>query len=291
MLKTIVLILKINWEFIKATYRYVAPKRKKSVKGEIVLITGAGRGIGQEVALIYASEGAIVVCVDINEKLNLETVRLISNLGYEKAHAYTCDVSDYSQVIALSKQVQEEVGVVTILINNAGVFVANTVCNIETTEIEKMISANLMSQFWMVKAFLPSMLKNNYGHIVGIASVLTFASCPYTVPYSASKFAVQGLMEGLENELALDKNCKIKTTVIHPCITDTLMLRLSNMKHSQSFPLYKAKDVARGIVDSQRKGLVTSIVPNGICMILSPLARFVPARVIKLLFDYFEVTL
>ncbi|KAK5645112.1 hypothetical protein RI129_006412 [Pyrocoelia pectoralis] len=241
-------------------------------------ITGAGGGIGQEVALIYASEGAVVVCVDIDEKLNQETVHLIANLGYKKAHAYTCDVGDYFQVIALSKQVEEEVGVVTILINNAGVFVAKTICNIEPTEIEKMISANLMSQFWTVKAFLPSMLKNNYGHIVGIASVLTFASftfmsSPYTIPYNASKFAVQGLMEGLQNELALSKNCKIKTTVIHPCITDTVLVRLSNIKHSLSFPFCKPKDVARGIVDSQRKELAASIVPNGSCVTLFPLAR------------------
>uniref|UniRef100_A0A1Y1JUB5 Uncharacterized protein n=1 Tax=Photinus pyralis TaxID=7054 RepID=A0A1Y1JUB5_PHOPY len=149
MIATLLFILKALLAMTKALYRYIIPKSKKSVNGETVLVTGAGDGIGKEVALIYASAGATVVCIDINAEANEETIRTIANLGYAKAYAYTCDVSDYQQVVFIINKIEQEVGNVTILVNNAGILFGNPFCELSATEIEKMIQVNLMSHFWV----------------------------------------------------------------------------------------------------------------------------------------------
>lgn len=291
MREVLLLILKIFFAATKAICRYVVPKSKKSVKGEVVLITGSAEGIGRELAFIYASEGATVVCVDINEELNEQTLGLISDAGYGKAYTYKCDVSDYQQVSMVCQRIEKEVGNVTILINNVGVLITNHFCELTTEEIEKMVKVNLMSYFWTVKAILPSMLKNNYGHIVSIASVATIVSIPYLIPYSASKYAIQGFMEGLQNELLLNKNCKIKTTLIHPCITNTSLMRNANMIYSSMVPVFKPKDVAEGIVNAQRRDIVEAIIPSSYYLPFRGLARLFPAQAVLLVFNYLQTAL
>ncbi|KAB0798399.1 hypothetical protein PPYR_09392 [Photinus pyralis] len=291
MIATLLFILKALLAMTKALYRYIIPKSKKSVNGETVLVTGAGDGIGKEVALIYASAGATVVCIDINAEANEETIRTIANLGYAKAYAYTCDVSDYQQVVFIINKIEQEVGNVTILVNNAGILFGNPFCELSATEIEKMIQVNLMSHFWTVKAILPSMLKNNYGHIVSVASIFTIISMPYFVPYSASKFAVQGFIDGLQNELALNKNNKIRTTLIHPCITNTALRRGANATFSSLIPVFNPKDVAAGIVNAQRRDMVEAAIPWGLHLTLRSFLRLCPAEVVQLAYEYFQVKL
>ncbi|KAB0793934.1 hypothetical protein PPYR_13554 [Photinus pyralis] len=248
------------WAMFGSIWRYFVAK--KSVSGEIVLITGAAQGIGREMALLYASEGATVVCVDIQEESNRKTARMISDLGYGKAHAYTCDVSDYAKVMDMCQEVERTVGNVTILVNNAGIAFVNRLCAMSKEEIERNICVNALSHFWMIKAILPSMLKNNYGHIVAVGSMSSFGGVPLLIPYSVSKYAIQGLMESLRKELALYENCQIKTTLAHPLFADTEMVRKANANLPSILPRTHQKDVATSIMNAQRNEMVEVTIPG-----------------------------
>lgn len=287
----LLLILNIFCVIIKATWRFFIPKGKKSVKGEIVLITGTAQGLGRQLAICYASKGATVVCVDIQEESNKETVKIISDLGYGKAHAYKCDVSDYAKVLEMCQKVESEVGNVTILINNAGIAYVNflnRLCETSKAEIEQIISLNILSNFWTIKAILPSMLKNNYGHIVAIASMSSFCGLPLVIPYSTSKYAVKGLMDSLQKELALYKNCQVKTTTIHPFFVDTQMVNQANAHFPSFISICKQDYVAKSIMNAQRREIIESTVPT-YYQLLRWLMGSIPAKCMGLCYHYFNI--
>ncbi|KAB0793935.1 hypothetical protein PPYR_13555 [Photinus pyralis] len=269
-------------------WRYFVPNSKKSVSGEIVLITGAAQGIGREMALLYASEGATVVCVDIQEESNRKTTRMISDLGYGKAHAYTCDVSDYAKVMDMCQDVERTVGNVTILVNNAGIAFVNRLCAMSKEEIERNICVNTLSHFWMIKAILPSMLKNNYGHIVALGSISSFGGVPLLIPYSVSKYAIQGLMDSLRKELALYGNCQIKTTLVHPFFIDTEMVNRANVNYPSFLPKANKKYAATSIVNAQRSEMVEVTIP-GYYLALKCLFRSIPPKLCALFYKYFKI--
>lgn len=285
------LILKIFCVIIKATWRFFIAKGKKSVKGEIVMITGTAQGLGRQLAICYASKGATVVCVDIQEESNKETVKIISDLGYEKAHPYKCDVSDYAKVLEMCQKIESEVGNITILINNAGICYVNSVhrlCETSKAEIEQIIGVNTLSHFWTIKAILPSMLKNNYGHIVAIASMTSFCGLPLLIPYSTSKYAVKGLMDSLQKELALYENCQVKTTTVHPFFFDTQIVTQANANFPSLVHIYKQNYVAKSIMNAQRREIIEATVPSYYlpfrCLIGS-----IPGKCMGLFYRYFNI--
>ncbi|XP_011066184.1 PREDICTED: short-chain dehydrogenase/reductase family 16C member 6-like [Acromyrmex echinatior] len=190
-IEILLLILKILYYICKDIYKLIIPTKKKSVAGEIVLITGAGHGIGKELAIGYASLGATVVCWDINENTNNETMETIKTMGRDSVYAYKCNVADREEVLRVAKKVKEEVGDVTILINNAGIVFVKSFLNQSPDEIIRVIDVNVIAHYWTLKAFLPNMIKKNHGHIVAISSVAgLFIGCYGTV-YSPSKFAIK----------------------------------------------------------------------------------------------------
>lgn len=283
------LIVISTWEVIRATFQFFMPKLKKPVTGEVVLITGAAQGIGRELALKYALEGATVVCVDIDQKANLETVRMIGELGKIKGYAYMCDVSDYQNVMDTCKQIEEEVGNVTILVNNAAVLFANRFWEWSKSEIESTINVNLLGNLWMVKAILPSMMKNNYGHIVAMSSMACFVSSPNITPYGATKCAIKGFMDGLRNELAMVNNRKIKVTTVYPYVIETQMAKLCKMKYPSLMPSIKPKRAAEVIVSAQRRDVENLTIPTHYFLIPIVL-QFLPIRVSQLWMNYVQVS-
>lgn len=106
-------------------------------------MTGAGQGIGREIALELSRFGCIIICVDIREDTNQETVRQVQQLR-GLAFAYTCDVSNREQVEELQRAIKSEVGDVTILINNAGVLYCRPFLQHSSRQVENIIQTNLM---------------------------------------------------------------------------------------------------------------------------------------------------
>ncbi|KAG5306703.1 S16C6 reductase, partial [Acromyrmex insinuator] len=155
-------------------------------------ITGAGHGIGKELAIGYASLGATVVCWDINEKNNNETMNDIKKKGNDSVYAYQCNVADVKEVFSVAKKVKEEVGDITILINNAGTMCIKSLLEHSPDEITRTINVNVTAHYWTLKAFLPSMIEKNHGHIVSVSSIAAFYSFHYGTIYCPTKSAVQG---------------------------------------------------------------------------------------------------
>ncbi|CAD1474449.1 unnamed protein product, partial [Heterotrigona itama] len=233
-------LLTILWDITKGIYKLCIPLPEKNVTGEVVLITGSGHGIGKELALKYASLGATIVCWDINEQGNNETVEEIKQNGVSKAYGYKyvqetynlffdikyklCDVSNREEVIKTAEKVKKEVGDVTILINNAGIMPCQLFTKHTPEQIKRIFDINIMAHFWVLQTFLPNMIQNNYGHIVSISSVAGLFGLSNVVPYCSSKFAVRGLMEALCEELRVqneNKPSNIKFTTIYPYMVNT----------------------------------------------------------------------
>ncbi|XP_004602588.1 short-chain dehydrogenase/reductase family 16C member 6 [Sorex araneus] len=238
------------------------PRRKKDVTGEIVLITGAGSGLGRSLAIKFAKLGAILVLWDINEEGNMETCRMIKASGAPKVFAYKCDCSNRQEVYRVADQVKRDVGDVTILINNAGVVTGKLFLDIPDHMIEKTFSVNVLSHFWTYKAFLPAMIKANHGHLVCISSAAGNVGTSTLSDYSASKFAAFGFAESIFLELALLLKKDIKTTIVCPYFIKTGMFAGCTCKYPLLLPLLEQEYVAQIVVNGILEEKVYLIIPK-----------------------------
>lgn len=206
MIDLIVMLIRFHAELVFAFLNLFVRKEMRDVSGEVVFITGAGHGIGRELALKYADQGCEVVCVDINEEANKETVVIANKLKKGRAYGYVCDVTDRDAVLATANQIRADVGHVSVVINNAGIMPCHPLQNTTHTEIRKMFEVNTLAHFWIFEAFLPFMKQQNRGHLISISSIAGIIGTANVVPYCATKFAVRGMMEALYEELREEKS-------------------------------------------------------------------------------------
>ncbi|XP_046680905.1 estradiol 17-beta-dehydrogenase 11-like isoform X2 [Homalodisca vitripennis] len=204
-------------------YRKVFPPPGKSLKGQVVLVTGAGRGLGRGLALGLAKEGCKVAVADVNKDNALDTAAEIVNRG-GVAKAYFTNVAKVEEIRELREAVTTDLGPVDILLNNAGL-VHGDPLEVDVEEaIKGVIAVNLLSHFWMVREFLPTMRERNSGHIVAVASVGGMVAFANGSAYVASKFGVRGFMEAVRAELESKANNNVKTTTVCPYFVNTSAL-------------------------------------------------------------------
>jgi all-trans-retinol dehydrogenase (NAD+) len=142
-------IFTLMFQILTAFAMWFVPARKKDVRDEIVLITGAGSGIGRLMAFRFASLiGSIVVCVDINKQANEATVNEIQSKD-QKAFSFTCDCSSKDDIYKIANEIKANVGDVTILINNAGIVSGKKYLQISDEMIEKTFAVNTLAHFWV----------------------------------------------------------------------------------------------------------------------------------------------
>ncbi|GBP38698.1 hypothetical protein EVAR_22347_1 [Eumeta japonica] len=230
---------------------------------EVNKITGAGHGMGREMALRFARLGSVVVCVDINPKGNQETVDMIKSEN-GKVYKFECDVTQRDAVISLGDRVRREVGDVNILVNNAGIMPCRPLLQTSEKEIRSMFDVNVMGNLWMLQAFLPAMIERNHGHIVAMSSMAGLMGIRNLVPYCGTKYAVRGIMEALlvemkENERELDG---IKFTTVCPHIVDTGLCHKPRIRFPSLLSTVAPGDAADIIVDAVRKELFEITVPR-----------------------------
>ncbi len=171
-------------------------------KGRTALVTGGSRGLGRAVCLELARGGAnVAFCYAGNEAAARETVRDVEALG-AKALSLRCDVSDAAQVDALVKAAVEAFGRIDILVNNAGITRDNLLMRMSEADFDAVISANLKGAFLCMKAVSRHMLKQRYGRIVNLSSVVALRGNAGQVNYAASKAGIIGMTKSLAKELA-----------------------------------------------------------------------------------------
>lgn len=221
-LDIIQLIPLVLYETLKAIILSVVPrcfKHKKDITGQNILITGAGSGIGRQLAIEFSKHAVCVVMLDLNKSSLIDTEKLLDPSS--TTFIYECDVSNRKQVYKVANLIKEEVGKIDILVNNAGIVSGKGLLDIPDEKIVKTVEVNSLAHFWTCKAFLPGMIQSNKGHIVSIASLAGIHGLPNLTDYCASKFAAVGLMESLKVELDAQKLDGIKLTTVCPSLVST----------------------------------------------------------------------
>ncbi|XP_062372077.1 short chain dehydrogenase/reductase family 16C, member 5a isoform X2 [Sardina pilchardus] len=244
-----VIVLSIYYN-VEAIIKCVIPPKKKDVTGEIVLITGAGSGIGRLMALEFAGMNVALVLWDISQEGMRETARLTKERGASRVHYFLCDCSDKSEVYRVAEQVKREVGDVSILINNAGIVTGKKFMDAPDSLIEKTLEVNTMSHFWTYKAFLPAMVDNNHGHLVCISSSAGLIGVNGLADYCASKFAAIGFAESVALELLATGKDGVKTTIVCPYLINTGMFDGCSSKWPTLCPILEPVYVAKSVVDA-----------------------------------------
>jgi 3-oxoacyl-[acyl-carrier protein] reductase len=181
-------------------------------EGRVALVTGAGQGIGQAIALALAERGAKVIATDL--KLPAETV---SEIG-PAACALELDVTQEEQWSSVADKARD-VGEVDIVVNNAGYFPNRTIDELDLSTWRKTMATNLDSHFLSVKYFLPAMRRKKWGRFIGISSNMVGLAIPGMSHYIATKMGIIGFMRGLANDVANDG---ITANSVLPGLTNTL---------------------------------------------------------------------
>lgn len=168
---------------------------------KVALVTGAARGIGKEIAVRIAQQGAGVAVVDIDKNAVEDTANELARFDV-KARAYQCDVSSLDAVERLGESVREGFARVDILVNNAGITRDRLLMRMTADDWNQVLSVNLTGAFNFSKVFSPPMLKRCAGSIVNIASVVGLMGNAGQANYAASKAGVIGLTKALAKEFA-----------------------------------------------------------------------------------------
>jgi 3-oxoacyl-[acyl-carrier protein] reductase len=169
---------------------------------QIAVVTGAGRGIGQTIAHALAAEGAKVAVVSRSASSCGKAADEINALFPGSATAYAVDVADHAAVQELAKQITEELGPVSILVNNAGVTRDTLLLRMKEEDWDTVLDTNLKGAFNTVKAFMKTLMKADNARIINIASVIGLIGNAGQTNYSASKAGLIGFTKAVARELA-----------------------------------------------------------------------------------------
>lgn len=165
-------------------------------EGKVVVVTGASRGIGREIAQAFAREGAQVACVATTEAGANATAEAIGN-----AKGYACDVSDAAAVEALFNKIHEEMGTPAVLVNNAGITRDTLMMRMKDEDWDRVLDVNLKGTFLCIRAVSRPMMKARYGRIVNISSIIGLGGGAGQANYAASKAGLIGLTKSVAKEL------------------------------------------------------------------------------------------
>ena len=192
------------------------------LKGKVALVTGAGRGIGREIAVTLAKEGAFVI-VNFNgsKERAQETVEEIKKAGGE-AVSYGCNVADFTACGEMITTLVKEYGHIDILVNNAGITKDNLLMKMSEDDFDSVIDVNLKGCFNTMRHLSRQMLKQKGGKIINISSVTGVMGNPGQANYCASKAGIIGLTKSAARELG---SRQITVNAVAPGFTETEMTK------------------------------------------------------------------
>ena len=218
-------------------------------EGQAALITGAGRGIGKTIALKLAVSGASTILVDMSPVID-DVRKEIEDMN-RKCLTFQVDVTDLEAIYAMVNNIIEELGEIHILVNNAGITQDNLFMRMKPEQWSKVIDVNLNGVFNVTKAVIRSMVKQRYGKIINISSVVGFSGNPGQVNYSSTKSALVGFTKSLAREVGTRG---VTVNAVAPGFIDTAMTQALNESQQeailQQIPLGRmgdAGDIANAV--------------------------------------------
>ena len=172
-----------------------------SLRDKIAIVTGASQGIGKTTAELFSKSGAHVVCIARNEEKIKNLANTISKNGHSASY-FPCDISDGDLIQNTIKSVINDYGKIDILINNAGITRDSLVLRMKNHQWDEVLNTNLNGAFYATKSVLRSMMKNKYGRIINITSIVGLQGNSGQSNYSASKAGLIGFSQSVAKEVA-----------------------------------------------------------------------------------------
>tara|TARA_Y100001935_G_scaffold70393_1_gene58820 strand:- start:153 stop:899 length:747 start_codon:yes stop_codon:yes gene_type:complete len=172
-----------------------------SLQDKIAIVTGASQGIGKTTAELFSKSGAHVVCIARNEEKIKNLANMISKNGHSASY-FPCDISDGDLTQNTIKSVINDYGKIDILINNAGITRDSLVLRMKNDQWDEVLNTNLNGAFYATKSVLRSMMKNKYGRIINITSIVGLQGNSGQSNYSASKAGLIGFSQSVAKEVA-----------------------------------------------------------------------------------------
>lgn len=230
-------------------------RQTRVLAGETVAITGGARGIGRATAALLAAQGMRVAIGDLDLQAAEQAA---AELG-AGAIALPLDVTDRASFAAFLDRVEEQLGPLDVLINNAGIMQVGRFVDEDDLTARRMIDINLGGVILGTKLALDRMVPRNRGHIVNISSQAGKYGAPGGATYSATKHAVIGLTEAVRGELRLMK-ADIDVSYVMPFVVNTELG--SGLGQARGMRNLQPSDVAEAILDALQRGLVEVWVPK-----------------------------
>ena len=242
----------------------------KNLSNKVVVITGAGSGIGRALALNLAGKGARLALSDVNEAGLAETVELALKAGSPDVHTARLDVADRAAFTAYAAEVAAHFGQVNVVVNNAGVALAGDVTDLSYDDMDWIVGINFWGVVHGTKEFLPHLIASGDGHILNLSSLFGLLAMPGQSAYNATKFAVRGFTEALREEMLIAGH-DVGVTAVHPGGIKTAIARsarvsdkedkaatakLFDEKLARMTPEKAAEIIVKGITKNQARVLV-----------------------------------
>ena len=235
----------------------------KNLSNKVVVITGAGSGIGRALAVNLAGKGARLALSDVNEVGLDETAALAKDAGAPDVQTARLDVADREAFAAYAAAVADHFGQVNVVINNAGIAFTGDLEVSQFKDIERVMDVDFWGVVNGTKVFLPHLIASGDGHVVNVSSIFGLFAVPSQSAYNAAKFAVRGFTEALRQEMKLAGH-PVKVTTVHPGGIKTNIVRNSTAaadidsvglnKLFDRAALTTPEQAAKIILDAVRKG-------------------------------------
>uniref|UniRef100_A0A060TBY7 ARAD1D38368p n=1 Tax=Blastobotrys adeninivorans TaxID=409370 RepID=A0A060TBY7_BLAAD len=213
---------------------------------DIVLITGGGGGLGASLASLLNQKGYRVVVLDVSIPPNSKRIHTVAY--------YKCDVSKKNQVDSIAATIENKIGPISVLINNAAINCPGPVITLNQKALERTLQVNVVANVHTIQAFVPGMITRGRGYIVTIASVLGHISPANLSAYGASKSALIALHESLTQEMANDGHSGVRTLLVSPGQMNTTLFSAVSTPSRILAPVLTPEYVAGRIVGSLESG-------------------------------------
>lgn len=258
----------------------------RNLANKRIAITGAGHGLGRDMARAFAKAGAEIVVTDRNLAGAEETAKLIEADGGQAA-AYALDVTDLDAIRQFREQLHAERGPIDVLVNNAGVAFGGAFLDVPVENHLATYRVNALGMVAMTHAFLPDLIARPEGHLVIIASGSALIALPYASTYASSKWAALGFSESIREELRILGRRHVRVTAICPSYIDTGMC--DGVKLPRFTRMLRSSQVAEMVLRAVRRDRDLVLTPW--LVYITPFTKaMLPPPLFRKVADFFGIT-